>query len=417
MTKVALISATDIVGGAARATHRLHHGLLEEGVESVILCQRKFSEDPYAYAPTSRSHRVLAQLSGILDQLPVRKYKKKVPARFSPAWSPGMTTRRIHERQPDIVHLHWLGDGILRIEALKKLSQPVVWTMHDMWPFTGGCHYSTGCIKYIDNCGSCHVLGSAKERDLSRHIWERKKRAWQNTEMTIVSPSRWLADCASRSSLFQGQSIHVIPNGLDTDIYRPVDRDIARSLLKLPRDANLVMFGALGGGSDQRKGGRHLEKALLALKSDNSIPFELVIFGGRRSTFFYQTDTSVHHFGALGDDISLTLLYSAADVFIAPSEEDNLPNTVMESLACGTPCVTFRIGGMPDMIEHQINGYLAQPFEPGDLAMGIKWVLSDKERLKALRASARAKAVAEFSYRMQAARYRRLYESVLAGAH
>lgn len=414
MTKVSLISATDALGGAARATYRLHKGLLEAGVDSNILCQKKFSADPYAYAPTSTSGRALAQISGILDQLPVRKYKNKTPARFSPAWSPGTITQRIKEKQPDIVHLHWLGDGTLRIEAMQRLSQPIVWTMHDMWAFTGGCHYSSGCIKYRDNCGACHVLGSSKEKDLSLRTWTRKERTWKNIEMTIVSPSRWLADCASQSSLFQGRPIHVIPNGLDTDVYRPVGRDIARTLLKLPKDGNLVLFGALGGDRDPRKGGLYLEKAVSVLASDSSIPFELVIFGGRKSAVFDRLGCVVHHFEALSDDIALALLYSAADVFVAPSEEDNLPNTVMESLACGTPCVTFRIGGMPDMIEHQINGYLAQPFQPGDLAMGIKWVLSDKERLKALRASARAKAVAEFSYRMQAARYRRLYESLLA---
>jgi len=416
MTKVALISATDTQGGAARATYRLHKGLLEAGVDSNILCQQKFSADPYAHAPTSRSGRALAQLSGILDQLPVRKYKNKIPARFSPAWSPGQITRRIKERQPDIIHLHWLGDGTLRIEAMQQLSQPVVWTMHDMWPFTGGCHYSSGCTKYRDNCGACHALGSTKEKDLSLHTWKRKKRAWQNIEMTIVSPSRWLADCASQSSLFQGRPIHVIPNGLDTDIYRPVDRDIARALLKLPKDSNLVLFGSLGGDRDPRKGGLYLERALSVLAGDSSIPLEVVIFGGQKSAVFDRLGCMVHHFEALSDDITLALLYSAADVFVAPSEEDNLPNTVMESLACGTPCVTFRIGGMPDMIEHQINGYLAQPFEAADLAMGVKWVLADKLRLKTLGASARAKAVAEFSYRIQASRYKQLYVSLLAEA-
>ncbi|WP_440941182.1 glycosyltransferase family 4 protein [Immundisolibacter sp.] len=414
MSKIALISATDTLGGAARATYRLHKGLLEAGVESEILCQKKFSADPHTYAPTSRSDKILAQLSGTIDQLPVRRYKNKIPARFSPAWSPGKTIKRIKERKPDIVHLHWLGDGILRIEAIQKLPQPVVWTMHDMWPFTGGCHYSSGCTRYRHACGTCGVLGSTKKSDLSVRTLSRKKRSWNNLEMTIVSPSRWLAACASQSALFQHLPIHVIPNGLDTDVYRPVDQHIARSLLKLPLEANLVMFGALGGDRDPRKGGGHLQKALSALTSDSSTPVELVMFGGRKSVAFEQLDCTIHHFDALHDDISLALLYSAADVFVAPSEEDNLPNTVMESLACGTPCVTFNIGGMPDMIEHQINGYLAQPFEPTDLAMGIKWMLADKLRLDTLGTNARTRALTEFSYRTQAARYKELYEHILA---
>ena len=414
MRKIALVSATDTLGGAARATYRLHKGLLEAGVDSEILCQKKSSTDLHTYAPTSRSEKVLAQLSGILDQLPVRHYKNKIPARFSPAWSPGTIKRRIKERRPDIVHLHWLGDGALRIEAIAQLPQPIVWTMHDMWPFTGGCHYSSGCARYKDSCGTCNVLGSKKQNDLSMRTLGRKKRSLKNIDVTIVSPSRWLADCASQSSLFRQLPIHVIPNGLDTNIYRPIDRDAARALLNLPKEANLVMFGALGGDRDQRKGGGHLKKALSTLAHDTATPIELVIFGGQKSVAFEHLECTVHHFDALHDDISLALLYSAADVFVAPSEEDNLPNTVMESLACGTPCVAFDIGGMPDMIEHQTNGYLAHPFEPTDLAMGIKWVLADKSRLNTLKANARIKAVAEFSYRIQATRYKELYESILA---
>src|SRR5919202_398945 len=372
--KVLHLSESD-GGGAGRATFRLNQGLQRLGVDSKILVQLKYSDDRTVFSPETTLGKFSAKLKlpERLDALPLNGYPQRNANDFSLEWLPSGIVSKVAKLTPDVVNLHWVCHGYVPIEAIAKFKKPLVWTLHDMWAFTGGCHYSQECDRYKSSCGTCPQLGSTKSWDISRWVWQRKAKAWQNLNLSIVSPSHWLAKCTRSSSLFQDLPIEVIPNGLDTQQYKPIPRQVARELLNLPQDKQLILFGAMYPNSDRRKG-------------------------------FYS-----HYLGRLSDEISLAVVYAAADVFVAPSTQDNLPNTVMEAIACGTPSVAFNIGGMPELIEHQHNGYLAQALDSEDLAQGIIWVLENKERHQKLCDRARQKAEQEFTLEIQARRYESLY--------
>ena len=410
-----LLNTYDIRGGAARAAYRLHRGLRAAGIESQMLVQSKSNDDPYIEGPRSRYETLMGVVRPQFDILPTYLYPRRGNGVYYPGLLPGNYVKRVRRLKPDIVHLHWVAGGFLNPSTLTAFGVPVVWTLHDMWAFTGGCHYDNGCGRYVETCGKCPALGSSRGTDLSRWVWQRKRRKWTDVSLTVVTPSRWLADCARKSSLFSNKRIEIIPNGLDVAQFRALDKWSARELLGLPTRKRLILFGTLNANVGQRKGSQELWEALQAFRKahkgqDN---YELVIVG--QSTPISPPDFGlpVHYMGILNDDVTLALLASAVDVVVVPSLQENLSNTVMESLACGTPCVAFNIGGMPDLIEHQRNGYLARPFESLDLAHGIHWVLENNERWYALSKRAREKVEVEFDLRVIAQRYKSLYLSVL----
>ncbi len=411
--KILHISTKDLEGGAARAAYRLNQGLQQINLDSQMLVQIKVSEDSTVVAPQTLTEKSLAMVGGILDTIPPRFYRRDTQISFSTQWLPDVISAQITRLKPDLINLHWIRNSHLRIETLAKLGRPLIWTLHDMWPFTGGCHYDQNCGRYVESCGACPLLKSNKNFDLSRWIWQRKSQAWKNVDLTIVTPSEWLAKCASSSSLFKNLRIEVIPNGLDLQRYKPINRQIVRSLLNLPQNKHLVLFGAIKATSDRRKGFHLLNPALQRLcQSGWQNQIELIVIGASESDDQVDLGFKTHYLGKLSDDISLAQVYAAADIFVAPSLQDNLPNTVVEAIACGTPCAAFKIGGMPEIIEHQQNGYLAQPFEEEDLARGIAWVLENKERHQKLGDRARAKAEQEFTQEIQARRYESLYNEI-----
>ena len=302
----------------------------------------------------------------------------------------------------------------MQIETMAKLNVPIVWSLHDMWAFTGGCHYTQSCDRYLQSCGTCPQLGSRRQLDVSHWVWRRKRQVYRQSNLTVVALSHWLANCARESSLLKDIRVEVIPNGIDTQAYRPVESKTARQLLNLPQDKKLILFGALKSTSNKRKGFQFLEAALSELKNSSwSDTFELVIVGANQPEDPPDFGFKVHYLGSFSDDLSLALAYSAVDVFVAPSTQENLANTVMESLACGTPCIAFKIGGMPDMIEQGENGYLAQPFDVSDLARGIAWVIEDEERYQRLSHRAREKVETEFTLDIQAHRYAELFNELI----
>lgn len=403
-------------GGATRAMHRLHEGLLQAGLTSRILAQfNAKGDDGTVLGVENKVAEALgySEFRRWADTLPSHIYLNR-SHQLSTAWLPDRKAKRIERLNPDIVNLHWVAGGMLRIESLRKVSKPIVWTMHDMWPFTGGCFFSNGCKHYQKGCGMCPVLGSQHEWDLSRWTFRRKENAWQAASIVAVAPSRWLADCAKESPLFQNRRVEVIPYGLNAKRYMPMDRSVVRRLFGLPENKRLVLFGAASGTGDPRKGFRYLQEALCQTAGNPEWKdTELVIFGPLSRDNILDLGRPVHYVGQLYDDISLALVYATADVFVAPSAEDNLPNTVLEALACGTPCVAFNIGGMPDMVEHKVCGYLAEPFEAEDLAAGIAWVIGDNGRHENLCKESRAKALREFTMEIQAQRYEALYRTLV----
>ncbi len=409
-----MLNTYDNLGGAAIATYRLHRGLRLIGINSHMLVQSKKVDDPNVIGQTTKRGKIISIIRPYLDGVLTHLYRNRQKIPFSSAWLPDGLLSKVAKLNPDIVHLFWVSGGFLRIETLKKIKQPIVWTLHDMWPFTGGCHYDDECGRFQQSCGNCPVLQSEKEKDLSRRVWMRKQKSWEGVPIVVVATSHWLADMARSSSLFRNQRIEVIPNGIDTETYKPINKEVARATCNLPQDKHLILFSAFSAISDKRKGNQFLVQALEIMSQAGwGSRIELVIIGASRPENPSDMGMKVHYMGHLHDEISQVLLYSAADVVVAPSMQENLSNTVMESLACATPVVAFNIGGMPDMIDHQINGYLATPFEPSDLANGVKWVLENKSRYDRLSQRARQTVEERYALKKVANRYLALYQSIL----
>ncbi len=410
--RTVILSAQDIEGGSGRAAHRLHRGLLHEQVDAHMLVNLKFGDEVNVYGPSSALGKAFSRLRPGVDRLPLAAYKKRRGHEFSCQWLPDSILHRVDQLNPDIVNVHWVCDGFVSIRSLGRIARPMVWTLHDMWMFTGGCHYTKECDRYTQSCGLCPQLNSTTQWDLSHCVWQQKKTTWQRASPHIITPSRWLADCARQSSLLGNFPISIIPYGIDLARYRPIDRPLARRLLHLPSEKKLVLFGALNPTQDRRKGFHLLISALQALKTQQqSDAVELAILGTSQNPI-PDLGFKVHCLGVLKDDVSLALAYSAANSFVAPSLQDNLPNTVLEAMACGTPCVAFNIGGMPDLIDHRINGFLAKPFDVDSLTEGIAWSL-EHESSEALGDRAREKVERQFPLALQAKRYKDLFSEVM----
>ncbi|NLL10393.1 MAG: glycosyltransferase [Methanomicrobiales archaeon] len=411
--KILIVNTFDIQGGAARAAYRLHRSLLDAGVDSQILVQSKGSNDDTVTELANRTkfQNIMSRLRPRLEALPLKRYKNKTRTLFSPAWLPfSEVVDAIEIIDPDIVHLHWICGGMIRTEDLSRIKKPIVWSLHDMWAFTGGCHYDEGCGKYKSGCCSCPVLGSKKVNDLSQNVFARKRNTFAKLDnVTVVGLSSWLADCASQSLLFSHNRIVNLPNPIDTTKFMPVNKEQARVDLSLPLNKKLVLYGAMSATSDPRKGYTELVKALETLPKNSDI--ELVVFGSSRPDNAPEFGFASHYLGHL-DEASLRLLYCAADVMVVPSLQENLSNAIMESLACGTPVVAFDIGGNGDLIEHKRNGYLAEPFSPVNLAEGICWVLHSPE-YATLSRNAREKVLKCFDSKVVARQYINLYKSIL----
>lgn len=409
-----LINTSD-TGGSATATRRIHAGLREVGVGSQLLVQEKSTDDPTILGPESTVGRAWSLARPHVDMLPLRAYGRSDG--FAVNWLPERNLRTIRELDPDVVHLNWVWRGALSVETIGRLDRPIVWRLPDMTALTGGCHYADGCERFADRCGACPQLSgplAGHERDLSRLTWERKRRAWADIDVTVVAPCEWLAEQARESSLFGGRRIEVIPNGLDVETYRPRDPSLGRDLFDLPKDARLVLFGAVNPMGDGRKGADLLRAALGELSESNDVNnVELVIFGASEPAGPPNWGFPAHYTGFLHDDPSLALLYSAADVMVVPSRYEGFGQTVFEALACGTPVVAFDATGPRDQIEHRETGWLAEPYDPSELAAGIKWLLSDPERQATVGERARETVVERYGRRDIARRYLKLYEQVL----
>ena len=410
--KILMLNTFDEVGGAARAAVRLLDGVRRHNIDARLLVQFKTGSNKHVICNQNPLRKLIRRIKIYFGLLPVRLYPNKPENNFSPSLLPDNKPHEIAATDPDIIHLHWLCAGFLKVETLAKFNRPLIWTLHDSWAFTGGCHVPFACTRYRQSCGECPVLGSHREHDLSRRVWKRKKKAWRNLDLTIVAPSNWLAKSAGSSSLFQDVRVEIIPYGLDTDVFRPLDKKQARDLLNLPQDKKIILFGAVQAFTDLNKGFDILQHALQTI--DNAASDKLALFfSSIDRTALPELGMEAIFLGRVDDDL-LPALYSAADVFVLPSKLENLPLTIMEAMACSTPCVAFHQGGLPDQIDHEYTGYLAKPYDVQDLAHGITWVLADKNRHAALSLRARQKVESEFSLDRESGRYADLYQEILA---
>jgi glycosyltransferase involved in cell wall biosynthesis len=418
--KVTLINTSDAGGGAPVACMRLLKALRLKQVDAGMLVQEKKTNEPAVTAISAGLFSwIKAGFDLLYERIPFILFKAKNKSlRF--AFSTANVGADISDRQEilnaDILHLHWTNFGYLSINDLKKLfntSKPIVWTLHDMWAFTGGCHYSGDCDHFQRHCGDCWMLRDAGERDLSFAGWARKMDMFKEAKnIVFVTCSHWLANVARTSSLLKDCRIETVPNPIDTAIFLPKDKTAGRKKWHIAPDAKIILFGAAN-IMDRRKGISYLVEALGELKKNHPEQnIEIVIFGKNKSFDVNMLPFKVHELNLINSQDDLVELYSLADVFVTPAIEDNLPNTVMEALACGTPVVAFNTGGIPDMVEHLQNGYLAEFKSSADFAAGIHYILSTENRAE-LAINARKKVLDNFTNEIVAAKYMDLYQTIL----
>ncbi|MFO6423832.1 glycosyltransferase [Motilimonas sp. KMU-193] len=376
--KILHICYSDLEGGAARAAYRLHQAQRKQGLDSQMLVINKCSDDPKVHA-VSGFRRIRTQLASLFSRNILRLQQNPNPVLHSLNLFPSGLLHDIEKLAPDIINLHWLGGEMLSIGEIGRIQQPVVWTLHDMWAFSGAEHYDddkpSERYRVSYSKGSRHP--SHQGIDLDRWIFQRKQKLWQGKSFHIVTPSHWMADCVRQSDLFSKMPTRVISNCIDHLLYRPLSRELAREALKFPIDKQLILFGAMSSTSDPRKGYHLLIPALQQLTAEGKTEnVELVIFGASNGDAESLTGIQARYMGTMHDDISLILLYNAADIFIAPSLQDNLPNTLVESLACGTPCVTFNTGGMLDLIHDPCMGEVSKEITHEALSEAISIALT-----------------------------------------
>lgn len=396
--KILIVSSSDLNGGAARAAYRLHKALLNSGVDSFMLVQNKTSDDATVIGPEAKLLKLISHFRPALDSIPFSILKNNTSTPFSCAWLPSKgLIKKINEMNPDIVHLHWINSGMLKIEDVEKINAKIVWTLHDMWPFSGGWHYD-------------EASASSTQKKLDRLILKRKKKAYSRLEdITIVGVSRWIQKCAKESSLLYDKNIVNLPNPIDCITFSPSDKVYSRNVWRLPHDKKLILFGAMGATSDPRKGFDELVQALSKIKDDN---IELVVFGASAPKQELNVGFKVHYMGVLRDDVSLVTLYSAVDVMLVPSRQEAFGQTASEAMACGTPVVAFGHTGLLDIVDHKCNGYLAKPLDTQDLANGIDWILKN-ENYNDISSNARRKVVESFSNEVVSEQYESLYRKLL----
>lgn len=409
-TNVLQINHSDVSGGAARAAYRIHHALRDYGVDSRMRVSNAMAGDWTVEGPKSKFAKALTKIRSPLAGLLTKTLQTGNPIVHSPAIMPSRWSERLNASDADVIHLHWVNGEMMSIADIGAIKKPVVWTLHDMWAFCGAEHY-TEDHRWRTGYTASNRPAYESGFDLNRWTSARKRKHWKRP-MHIVTPSRWLAACARESELMHDWPITVIPNAIDTDVWQPVDKVLARQLLQLPPDVPLLLFGAMGGAQDPRKGFDLLQAALNHLRGQMS-GLELVVFGQLTPKAPVDMGFPVHYTGHLHDDMSLRLLYSAADALVIPSRQDNLPNTGVEAHACGTPVVAFDTCGLPDIVEHEKTGYLAKAFDAEELANGLQWVLSHPAP-GFLNENARQKVLNCFEMESIAKQYKTLYEYVLS---
>ena len=413
--KVLHVSIGDFSGGAARAAYRVHHSQVVAGIDSqMLVLYKETNDDRVVEAPKPLLRSLYQRLGQYRLNYRQRGWSADQFVYCNFGNNSAGLVNEINESGADIVNLHWVCN-MLSIKDIARLRKPIVWTLHDMWAFCGGEHYVQDGDAARFRCG--YLPGNRPEgetgADLNRKTWENKCRYWINQNFTIVCPSCWLADCAKKSVLLANKSIHVIPNPLDLDtVWKPLDCSAVRVVLGLPKDKKLILFGAVGGTADLRKGADLLSLAVRQVAEKMPGRVELMIYGQEEKRMKGVWPCPVHWLGEVRDDRVLAQIYCAADVMIVPSRQDNLPNTAVEAQACGTPVVAFDVGGLPDIVSHRKTGWLAKPYDTSSLAEGVLWLLGDEVRLSELSVAARKRAVEHYTEHVVGRSYGELYEEL-----
>ena len=411
--RVLIINTSERIGGAAIAANRLMEALKKNGVKAKMLVRDKQTDRLTVISIGKNWTQPFKFLWERLCIFIANGFSRKNLFQVDIA-NAGTDVTRHHEFQrADVIHLHWVNQGFLSLADLAKVMRSgkrVVITMHDQWYFTGICHYSAACEKYSTLCEQCELMQRNLLGDQAKKVFQKKEKIYRKAQLTFVGCSQWMADLAKKSKLTQGHQVMSIPNAIDTDLFRPMDKQKAREAFQLPQDKQLLLFGCQR-ITDERKGFRFLMEALQYIKqqhADQASNIELVVVGGEAENIREQVPFTILPVRYVSDPQKMVQLYNAVDIYVTPSLQDNLPNTIMEALACGIPCVGFKVGGIPEMIDHQENGYVAQYKDAEDFAHGILWTLSaDYETLSR---QARNKVMVTYSENAVAHKYMEVYE-------
>ncbi|MFI5451777.1 glycosyltransferase [Pedobacter sp. UC225_61] len=417
--KVVHLNTYDGNGGAGRACLRLSDALKSNGIDSKVLVYYKFGQNPKI---DTFSKNVFAKAKAVFNIMAERYlaklFVKAVKTPFSLQWFGKSIVNHPELKSADIIHLHWINHGFLSpkfLAELDELEKPIVWTFHDSNAFTGGCHVRYSCEHFHKQCGNCPLLKFDGPNDISHKNWLRKQKAYSELNFHIVAPSNWMANSVKQSSLLGVRKISVIPNTLEIDVFKPYVKAEAKQILKIPAHHFVLMSGFMPSKNDKHKGTQYLIDALNELAARPEIPneqIELVIFGNKDEKAVPEFPFKTTFLGTISKDEHLAKCYAAADAFITPSLEDNLPNTVMESLACATPVIAFKTGGIPDMVMHLKNGYLANYESAIDLADGIEWLFLHQDK-EAVQKEARRTILNHFAPSLIADEHEELYQSLL----
>lgn len=367
--------------------------------------------------PRTLQKKIVAKVKSRIYDLSIRNWHTENPIMHSFGRTSAGIVEEINQSHSQIVNLHWVSD-LLSIEDIGRIRKPIVWTVHDMWVFCGGEHSTpdTPTARFREGYLANNRPQTERGPDLNRIAWDAKMHAWNQMQITFVTPSRWMAGCLTESALFKNASVstHVVPNPLDVDtVWRPLNKQLARARLGLNPTRRYVLCGSAGGMSTI-KGEDMLPTIAERLSARYQDSVELIVFGRDRALPHEQWSGKVHWMGRVMSDAVMVDLYSAADVMVVPSRQDNLPNTAVEAMACGTPVVGFEIGGLPDIVDHAQTGWIASPFDLDSFVQGISWLLDDDQRYLLVAAQSRAAAVNKFGSDVIAKKYLEIYQQALA---
>lgn len=408
--RVLHLSTYDTNGGAARAAYALHRAMVDSGIESRLLVGRSGTGDPTVHQVSQPRFRAASEL----DRATWCLQRSANDAWRSPAWFGALSAARVNASSADIVNLHWVTDGFLSIREIGRISKPIVWSLVDMWPFSGTEHYGadTPDARWRTGYTAANRPPGDSGVDLDRITWERKSRFWRQP-MHVVAASEWMRSRVEASALFQNWPTSRIPHIIDPDTFKPADSQRARQRLGLPGEIPVVLFMSSGGIADDRKGWDLLRAAIpLAQRKHRDVL--VAVAGPETPGAAAAAGIPVTWLGQLTSDAALAEAYAAADVVAVPSREDNMPLVAMEAQTCGRPVVAFRIGGLPDIVEHRVTGYLASPFDTVDLATGLVQGIDDSRGACQWADSARQRAVRTWSPQSVVPRYLDVYDTVLS---
>ena len=420
--RVLIVNTSERTGGAAVAAHRLMEALNNNGVKAKMLVRDKETTNLSVCAlPQTwrlRWHFLWERLCIWCHLHMKREHLFEIDIANC-----GTDITNLPEfKEADVIHLHWINQGMLSLKDIRKILQSgkrVVWTMHDIWPATAICHLTMDCRHFETQCQNCRLLpGGGSSNDLSARIWKKKQDMLEGKRIKIVTCSQWLGSEAKKSALLSKQYITTIPNPIDTHRYHPTDKKKARQTLGLPLDGHIILFASQR-VTNPNKGMQYLIDAcnLLANPTPNSQHLtpniHVAILGGHAEEIANLLPFPTHALGYVNDEQRIVAAYNAADVFVLPSLSENLPNTIMEAMACGVPCVGFRVGGIPEMIDHQENGYVANFRDAADLAKGIHYVLDEADQA-ALSSNCLQKVAHNYSQQSVAKKYIEVYDKIFS---